>query len=294
MFYKTATVPILGVYQSSGKFHKLASKTADLTPEEDNAVKRSLNLISKEILRGVSKVYALSDNIDDYIFPVPRAVTANKCNNNGDLFSHDELTRFSADHRCMVYQTFNNDPIHIEHVAFDPKAARGFIPDVHYVQANPDDMHVIAVAAIDTTKDLPLAEAILAGKADGWSMGCQCDSVQCSHCKKVAYSDNDLCDCLKYYKMANIDGEIVHEACLGVEFQELSNVGNPADPDALTQRMLQRAAMTKAAAYQGDADVVRAIHTLLSKEEQVEAARYFKANMNRLPESVIKLVDKLW
>jgi len=292
MLYRTASVPILGVYQSSGKFHKLASKTADLTEEEDAAVKRSLNLISKGAIKAIAKVYALSGNIDDYIFPVPRAVTANKWNNNGDLFTHEELTRFSANHRCMVYQTFTNDPIHIEHVAFDPKAARGFIPDVHYVQGDPEDMHVIAVAAIDTTKDIPLAEAILSGKASGWSMGCQCDSVQCSHCNKTAYTDSDLCDCLKFYKMANIDGETVHEKCFGVEFQELSNVGSPADPDALTQRMLQRAAMRKAASH--GSDVVRAVNAILSKDDQIEAARYFKANMSRLPESVIKLIDKLW
>lgn len=299
MFYKTANTPILGVYQSSGKFHKLASKTADLTPEEDAAVKHSLNIISKDVIRAVSKVYALSSNIDDYIFPIPRAVTAGtqenpRPNNNGDNFDHDELTRFSSAHKCLVYETFKNDPLHVEHVAFDPKAARGFLPDVYYVTQNPEDMHVIAVAAVDTTKDYPLAEAIIGGKSNAFSMGCQCDAVRCSHCGKTAYSDNDLCECLTHYKMADLGSGPIYEDCLGVEFQELSVVGNPADPTALTQRMLQRAAMRKSAAYNSGQDVIRAVNTLLSREDQIEAARYFKANMSKMPESVIKLIAKLF
>lgn len=294
MFYKTANVPIIGTFQSSGKFHKLATKTADITPEEDQQVKKALNLISKDVLNAVSKVYNISSNIDDYIFPIPRAVTAGtpkdpKPNNNGDHFLDEEMRRFSNAHRCLVYETFRNDPLHVEHVAFDPKAARGFLPDVAYITNDPNDMHVIAVAAVDTTKDSPLAEGILSGRINGFSMGCSCEAVRCSYCNKTAHSDNELCSCLRNYKMSSLGGSLVYEDCLGVEFEELSAVANPADPTALTQKMLQRQAKRNSASIN-----FNPVASMLNDEEQVEAARYFAANMSKLPESVVKMVNKLW
>ena len=108
MFYKVADAPLLGFYQSSGKFHKFASKTADLTQEEDHVVKQTLSLLSTGKLKAISKIYNISSDINDYIFPIPRAVTAGTAdfpqpNNNGDNFDHEELTRFSKDHKCLVY-----------------------------------------------------------------------------------------------------------------------------------------------------------------------------------------------
>jgi hypothetical protein len=293
-FYKTAQTPILGVYQTSGKFHKLARKTADLTPAEEEAVKKTLNLISKDVVKALAHVYNLSDNINDYIFPVPRAVTAGtgnrpRPNNNGDNFEDEELRRFSTKHRCQVYQTFKNDPIHVEHVAFDPKAARGFIPDVQYIQS-PEDLHVIVVAAIDTTKDIPLSEGLLSGAVNSWSMGCICDSVRCSYCKSVAHSDNDLCSCLKHHKMSKIGGKLVYEDCLGVEFQELSIVANPADTTALTQRLLRCSSLQEKEISSSFSPIAG----VLSKEDQVEVARFIKENINRLPESLLKLANKLF
>lgn len=293
-FYKVAQTPILGVYQTSGKFHKLAHKTADLTPREEEAVKRTLNLISKDVVKALAHVYNLSENINDYIFPVPRAVTAGtqenpRPNNNGDNFADDELRRFSTKHRCQVYQTFKNDPIHVEHVAFDPKAARGFIPDVQYIQS-PNDLHVIVVAAIDTTKDIPLAEGLLGGAINSWSMGCICDSVRCSYCNKVAHSDNDLCSCLKHHKMSRIMGKLVYEDCLGVEFQELSVVANPADTTALTQRLL------KCAGYKNTEKLssFSPVASMLPADDQIEVAKFFKENINRLPEAMLNLANKLF
>jgi len=293
-FYKTAQAPIVSVYESSGKFSKRAAQNEDMTKQEDDAVQTALNLLSKDVLKAVAKVYNISDDINDYIFPVPRAVTADEPNNNGDNFMHEELTRFSANHRCLVFQTFRNDPLHIEHAAEDPKAARGYIPDAHYVMANDNDKHVLTVVAMDTTKDAPLAEGMLSGEIDMFSMGCICDQVRCSYSKcdsPVANSDRDLCDHLKWYKMSTLDGELIYEDCLGVEYQELSVVGNPADPKATTQALLKYA--TRKAARGQSRAAFSLLSNLISETDQREVARFFSTNAGKLPDAVLRLADKL-
>jgi hypothetical protein len=169
-FYKTAKTPIIGVYQSSGKFVKRAQQQTDITDKEEQAVQQALNILSKDVLKAVARVYNISENINDYIFPVPRAVTADVPNNNGDNFQHEELTRFSPLHRCRVYETFRNDPLQVEHVSENPKTARGYLPDVHYITGNPQDKHVLTVVAMDAKKDPPLAEGLLNGEIDSFSM----------------------------------------------------------------------------------------------------------------------------
>ena len=293
-FYKTATAPVLAVYQSSGKFSKIAAQNSDVTPQEDRAVQQALNILSGDVLKALARVYDISASIDDYIFPVPRAVTADIPNNNGDNFQHSELMRFSPDHRCLVYQTFRNDPLHIEHVAHDPKAARGYLPDVHYITADGEDKHVLTVVAMDASKDPPLAEGMLSGEINKFSMGCICDAVQCSYsgCKKVAKSDREMCDHLKFYKMSTIDGELIYEDCLGVEYQELSVVGTPADPKAETQALLKYATRK---AQLGDVTAsFNVISSLISEKDSFEVARFFHENVNKLPEAMLRLADKLF
>ena len=293
-FYKTAQAPILGVYQSSNRFSKRASQNADITEQEEATVKHVLNIISKDVLKAISKVYKISDNIDDYIFPVPRAVTADVPNNNGDNFSDGELIRFSDNHRCLVFQTFRNDPLHIEHVAHDPKVARGYVPDAYYLVQDPNDKYVLTVVAMDVTKDPPLAEGLLSGEIDNFSMGCICEAVQCSYspCRKIARSDKELCEHLLFYKMATIDGELIFEDCQGVEYQELSVVGLGADAKARTQAILKYA--SKKAAIGQVKQSFNIISSLVSDGDAYEVARYFNANAGKLPEAMLRLGDKLF
>ena len=291
-FFKTGKVSILGTYCSSNNFIKRAAQNADISEQEEQKVVQALNILSKDTLRAVAKIYNISDNVNDYIFAVCRALTAEVPNNNGDNFQHEELTRFSPNHRCLVYQTFRNDPLHIEHAATNPKTARGYIPDAHYVTADEKDRHVLTVVALDTKKDPPLAEGMLSGEVDKFSMGCICDQVRCSICAHVANSDRDLCDHLKWYKMAKIDGKLVYEDCLGVEYQELSVVGNPADPKATTQALLRYA--SKQAANHNMQAAFNVISTLLDPEDQNEVARFFNMNAGKLPTSLLRLADKLF
>jgi hypothetical protein len=293
-FFKTASSPILGVYQSSGRFVKCAAQLAKFAQEEDARVRQAINLFAKGHLGAISKIYSLSENPDDYIFLVARALTADVPNNNGDNFQHEELTRFSPDHRCLVYETFRNDPLFIEHAADDPKTARGYLPDAHYVTGNTKDRHVLTVVAVDTTKDEPYSKSLLNGEADAFSMGCICEAVECSYppCKKIAYSDKELCDHQRHYKMTRIAGHLIYQNCLGVEYKELSGVGSPADPTAVAQLFLRYAAMkSKKAATESEFNLISRI---LSETDAFEVSRFFHANANKLPDAMLRLADKLF
>jgi hypothetical protein len=156
---------------------------------------------------------------------------------------------------------------------------------------DPQDHHVLTVVGVDMTKDRALAEGVLDGTVNKFSMGCICASVICTYCNKEAFSDRDLCEHLLWYKMAKINGKLVFEKCRGVEFQELSAVHNPADPKAITQALL------KYAARQVDANNIRAsfnvLSSLVSKDDAHEVARFFQMNTGKLPEAMLRLADKL-
>ena len=296
MLWRTASAPIVATYQNKGNFSVIASQNDEITKSEDERIRQAINLISSKVLSAVSKVYDLSDDPSDYIFPIPRAVTADEPNGNGDRFTHEELTRFSPVHRCQVYATFKNCPLHVEHAADNPKAARGFLPDVQYIVSNPDDQHVICVAAVDTTKDKPFSNGILNSEIDKFSMGCICEAVQCGHpdCGKIAKTDADLCECLRFHRGSEWHGAYVYEDCLGVEFQELSAVGDPADPKAQNQGfVMQRAAHLNQMRQEAKGNFAL-ISQLLNMEDQIEVARYFKANAGILPQSMMNLANKLY
>jgi hypothetical protein len=88
--------------------------------------------------------------------------------------------------------------------------------------------------------------------------------------------------------MSTINGQKVFEKCLGVEFQELSVVGDPADVTAQTQCILKAAGKKNVSKQE-----FNIISSLLSQNDQKEVARYFRANINRLPEAMLRLADKI-
>jgi len=282
-FFKTATASIVDVFSASN-FHKMAS-SGDY---RGNLARNAMKMLSSGKLSAISKIYNISNNPDDYVFPVLRAVTADIPNNNGDRFTHSELTRFSPRHRCQVFETFRFDPYHVEHVASDPKAARGFLPDVYYDTSNQDDKHVLCAVALDIKKDRQLADGIISGKLTDCSMGCICEAVQCSVCHHIAYNDNDLCDCLTWHKMSKINGQLVFEDCLGTEFVELSQVSEGADPTAKLQAFLDYKNQYEMAAS------FSPIASILTKGESLTVARYAAKNMNTMPDALVKLIDRFY
>lgn len=284
MFYKTANVQITSI----DSFLKAAQIASSVIEQRRRAP--GVNLITPELFEAVGTYYALSSNPRDYLYITARGVTSDVPNNNGDAFPREELWRFSPVKNCFVYQTFINDPLHVNHEASDPKLARGFLLDAHYNSKNPKDEFVELVIAVDTTKDPALAKNIREGKARTFSMGCTAQRTQCSICNKVAYSPSELCDHLKYYRMQHIAGKQVYEKCYGVDFRELSYVTDPADEKACLTSTLY--IPPKVAANSKKTPLIEKLG--LSADDVNEVVKFFQYKADELPRGLIVLANILF
>lgn len=130
------------------------------------------DILHSDIFRAVAEVYRVSSRPDDYLFLVARCLTADIPNNNGDCFPYEELTRFDASRNCLVYQTFQNAPLHLNHQAEDRTKALGFLLDVHLNADKKDDRYVEALVAADRKKNAQIVSELESGRRNEFSMGC--------------------------------------------------------------------------------------------------------------------------
>jgi hypothetical protein len=86
-------------------------------------------------------------------------------------------------------------------------------------------------------------------------MGCSVEATRCSICSNIAYTDAEVCDHVKYSKMQLVNGKLVYEDCIGITYDELSNVSDPAYKRAVTKEILvARTARRKFNAYSEEWD----------------------------------------
>jgi hypothetical protein len=97
--------------------------------------------------------------------------------------------------------------------------------------------HVVVLAGWDRTKDAKLANDILTGKRTGFSMGAFVDYTVCSYpdCKVSSSTGHIMCDHSQGGNAKGsitVDGHLIYERCAGINFIEMSAVGDPAQHDA--------------------------------------------------------------
>ncbi len=229
-FWITASIPI----KQLGDFNSFRRKAETLK------VVNGSNLLDETIFEKMAALYAVSPNPQDYRYLSALAVRANVPNSNGDAVSREELFRYRPLRRCRSFETFIHSPLHVNHFSSNPKLARGFIVDAIYNTWDEDFEFVETVVAVDKTKDPILADALVSGKINKFSMGSIVESLQCSlsFCKKVAHKQSELCEHLRSQKMQYINGELCFEWNIGVDYEELSVVDNPAEKMAMTRKVL--------------------------------------------------------
>lgn len=205
-----------------------------------------------EAITLVADKYKISTNPVDYEFIVLKALHAEVPNNNGDAFPLEELKRFSTEYNCRVYQTFILKPHFIEHK--QDGEVYGFVLDAHLEEPKDDPAYVELVLAVDTTKDPFYGARIKSGKVGKYSMGCTVGYTICEVCQHKAVSHDDFCDHIRNHKMESFkvgdesgdEKEIVaFEKCYEVVYDEISDVADPADPDALEEERLKAASTHK-------------------------------------------------
>lgn len=132
-----------------------------------------------------SSIYHTSANVKDY-FTVPTIIMPTDLpNRNGTAFPLTELAKFDPEIGNHAYMGWIGKPVYIEHDNLDYTKAIGAVVDVAMRKidnANGGLYKVIALMAIDRTKNPKIANDILSGRRRNYSMGAMVKAYQCSIC----------------------------------------------------------------------------------------------------------------
>ncbi len=200
---------------------------------------KSESTVDVSWLPWAADTYKISPRISDYVLvPVP-AVTIPLPNRNMQGFGFEEVTHFDPIYGRCVYQSFIGKPTCLEHDNLDPKRAQGVILDATLLFVPEWDVwKIVTMAAFDTTKNEEMCDGILTNARNKYSMGALVKFFICSICGH-RYDGRVLCQDMRYPgKGGIIRGYLVYHLCNGVNFIELSNVSDPADPTAEAPEIL--------------------------------------------------------
>lgn len=200
----------------------------------------------------------------EFVYVTVRALTANRPNNNGDAFPHEELVRIDALLNRPVYASFIGKGVYVNHQhTDDPLYAKGVVLDARYVTAKEEDRHVELLLGVDRKKDPVFASSIERGLINKFSMGASVQFTRCSICNNEARAREEFCDHIAKGKMREFEGKVAYENCFGVIYNEISAVSDPADE---TAQLLQKIAKNTKKAKSGI--VVSSKDTTVHKELQ--------------------------
>lgn len=218
------------------KWQKLKDRNGHMrVASSEDLGKRVLNI---DWLPAAAEKYCISADINDYVINEVPIVAVDLPNRNLDEFSYEVMASFNEQQGRLTYSTFIGKPTFQEHANSDPTKAKGVHFDAQMEQDPKTGMwHVVVLAGWDRTKDRGLAEDILAGKRNAFSMGAFVDMTQCSHpdCSEQSSTGHIMCEHHRGGQLkgaVTADGHLVYERCIGVNFIEMSEVGDPAQYDA--------------------------------------------------------------
>lgn len=179
-------------------------------------------------------------------------------------FTKDSSLKTKGD---FGFKTFIGRPIFIDHNNSDPQRARGVIVDAmlhvepptktssdSYWASAPDnhkpETWIELLLEVDGKAFPKLANALIEGKVNAVSMGCNVEYTVCSVCNHEADSMDDYCDHIKKkgttFKTGNVS-KLAYEDCYNINFFEISAVFDPADVTALFTEPVIKNATTKIA-----------------------------------------------
>jgi hypothetical protein len=236
--------PAIRIFSSSKKKEPMKISMFASVPSEveQKELAESSRFSSEEFARKLNflaDVYKISSNPDDYFMKPVIMFHTDMPNRNGYVFPTDSMVEWNPDRHMIAYETWKYAPLHIEHKSEDPTKAIGIIADVIFKKAlgvcNDKIYKVIALAAVDRTKNPGYTSKIESGEYNSWSMGCDANRIFCTYCGK----DQGECKHLDpeapvvFYEL---NGVIVCRGASGIGAKELSSVGTPAWPMAVSTK----------------------------------------------------------
>lgn len=165
-------------------------------------------------------------------------------NQNGDAFPESELLADVVDPQdssrtLKAYQTFIGKGLFTDHKSSEAEAIRGIILDAEY---DSKSKGVDLLIALDKIAYPELARQVSAGYSAQVSMGTQVNYSLCNVCGNKAVIEKDYCSHVREGKaLARAGKEPVYEINNGLNFIELSVVGNAADPRARIRTIVAHA-----------------------------------------------------
>lgn len=193
-----------------------------------------------------AKVYHISPRIEDYVLVTSPICPSDIPNRNGIAFPLAELIAFQPPPIARVaYKAWIGCPVHLEHDNQDDTKAYGVILDTSLhkiVGFNNDKLwKVMGLLAIDKIKHPEMAERIMSGNINTYSMGALADHFTCSYCDAVC-DENNHCHHISSIKAINWNRVVDHEGKEHIAFLnahglgpiETSIVENPAWCPALS------------------------------------------------------------
>jgi len=134
-----------------------------------------------------AKAYHISPNIEDYVIVSSPICPSDLPNRNGIGFPLAELVKFQPPPVSrMAYKAWTGTPVHLEHDNEDCTKAYGVMLDaaLHKIEGygGGNLWKVMGLAAIDKNKHPDIAQKILSGELNTYSMGALVDSFSCSFC----------------------------------------------------------------------------------------------------------------
>jgi hypothetical protein len=132
----------------------------------------------------ISSKYKISSSLQDYFVVSVIIMPTDLPNRKQVSFPLKSLVDFNPNRGLPNYKTWKGMPVQIDHQNQDIKKAIGVVLDtaLRPMKEVPDFYKVVALLAIDKTKNPEIAEQIISGKRKYYSMGAVIDSYECSIC----------------------------------------------------------------------------------------------------------------
>jgi len=189
----------------------------------------------------LSKAMHISPNPEDYfMYPVP-IMYSDLPNRNGVGFPLEELVKWNTELKCQGYESWRYAPMFTEHKSDDITTAIGVVADVSLQKIRGYGggrlWKVMALAAIDRTKNVELARRVESGEINTYSMGAMVEGWRCSYCGagEGRCSHIDPNAPVTFYEL---NGRLVYKQVFGIAGYEISVVEDPAYLTAISDHKI--------------------------------------------------------
>lgn len=197
-----------------------------------------------------AKTYDISPNISDYVLVNTPICPSDIPNRNGIAFPRAELVKFQPPPISrMAYKAWAGCPVHYEHANEIHTDAYGVILDTSFSPivgyGGGQLWKVMGILAIDKKKYPKMAQRVMEGSINTYSMGAWVDSFSCSYCS-APMTERNYCshvnpkNQIDWREFKDYDGtrHIAVRNAHGISPIETSLVESPAWTTALSDEVL--------------------------------------------------------